>query len=721
MFFVVNQRGEIVAASRDFLKESGSESMAEAGKLLKEGAIAYDEENALLKIASQGVEYPCSRNEIVTVLGDFTLYLYPSVERGEESLSSGLVGGATAAAAAGVLAGIGDEILESVESGKEEREEPAKQEEGSVEKEESEEDLIDISGFESESPEEESVEAEEEEKESEAEGTEDIEDELMDLLKLSDEEESVEESVAEEEKPAKSEAADEEDEELMKLLDIDLQSSEESEEEQIDISQMLSVEEDEKEELDDILEEPSSIESGVDTEESESIDEEDEELMRLLNLDLEESEENAKEDISKIEPVQEERSVEPAQSEDEDLMEILDIVQEPSTTESAQVVEKEDSLQEEEDEELFDLLEIKEIEEESGSETESSTEKVKDEEPMEVLDIEKSLSKRKVPQEQGVSEIIKSSQDEMRSPREASKAPGSGVEAPAESESVKIELDIDLEAQAKILEVPIDEYNSLLQDFISDAREMKSEFTDDSSVHSTVSILKDAILLLQLESLEKILNDIEKAPASKRNSLIGDFYVILDRIEMAIENGESRVEFSTDTENGKVKENIAEGVTHIPEQKSDERPKKQISESPKEELADKIKKEKGASISSKMTAEEILKDSKVIPIEFSLDVASQELSLPKDLVLEFISDFAKQGHENIPVLIEAYRNDELDKLQKTAHMLKGAASNLRVEQMVNNLYELQYDNNIDNAPRRIKLFVGQLMGLDNYLQQMNAK
>jgi hypothetical protein len=95
------------------------------------------------------------------------------------------------------------------------------------------------------------------------------------------------------------------------------------------------------------------------------------------------------------------------------------------------------------------------------------------------------------------------------------------VETVAESpqESALQKIDIDLEAQAKILEVPTDEYNTLLQDFISDAREMKSEFSDDSSIHSTVSILKDAILLLQLEPLKKILSRIEEAPASERNSL----------------------------------------------------------------------------------------------------------------------------------------------------------------------------------------------------------
>jgi hypothetical protein len=52
-------------------------------------------------------------------------------------------------------------------------------------------------------------------------------------------------------------------------------------------------------------------------------------------------------------------------------------------------------------------------------------------------------------------------------------------------------------------------------------------------------------------------------------------------------------------------------------------------------------------------------------------------------------------------------------------MLKGAASNLRIEAMVDNLYDLQFDNDIERAPQRIRLFAGQLMSLDKYLEQMN--
>jgi HPt (histidine-containing phosphotransfer) domain-containing protein len=149
-----------------------------------------------------------------------------------------------------------------------------------------------------------------------------------------------------------------------------------------------------------------------------------------------------------------------------------------------------------------------------------------------------------------------------------------------------------------------------------------------------------------------------------------------------------------------------------------EEAKPSVEEAPEPEISITAERETPPAV-TKINVEEFLKGVKPIPIEFSLQIAADELNLPEDLVLEFINDFDKQGHEYLPVLIEAYQKKDLDHLQKTAHMLKGAASNLRIEAMVDNLYDLQFDNDIERAPQRIRLFAGQLMSLDNYLNQMN--
>jgi len=150
-------------------------------------------------------------------------------------------------------------------------------------------------------------------------------------------------------------------------------------------------------------------------------------------------------------------------------------------------------------------------------------------------------------------------------------------------------------------------------------------------------------------------------------------------------------------------------------------PAPQPEKAPEPQAAEPESETEKAAPSGEVDVEKFLRGVQPIPIEFSLHIAAQELSLPEDLVLEFINDFDKQGHEYLPVLIEAYEKKDLPHLQKTAHMLKGAASNLRIEAMVDNLYALQYDNDIERAPERIRTFAGQLMSLDNYLEQMNSQ
>jgi len=442
--------------------------------------------------------------------------------------------------------------------------------------------------------------------------------------------------------------------------------------------------------------------------------------------------------------------------EDDDLLEMLDEDDESSSIKLEDIETKKDESLEEDDELLFDIID----EEDMEDDTDDSKDKNNSIENIDDLDIipiseEKDdedidLNRQRVSKkdnEDDILEILDESEIDEIDDKKSSKVElneedivpleednkvdkvdteDSSIEYSQEQKDkerieskkdVKLQnIIIDLDDRAKLLEIDRDEYQSLFMDFIADAREMRSELNskDDDTIISTISILKDAVLLLQLDSLKNILEDIEATTDPKiRENMIDQFYLILDKLESELEAGKTRIEIinkeeEVSTDNVEVVKNRDVKVSNISEISTEEK---------KEENKTTQKRPK----TNKLTEEEILKGVKPIPIDFSLHIASEELSLPEDLVLEFISDFAQQAHENLPILIEEYRNDELDKLQKTAHMLKGAASNLRIEQMVDNLYQLQYDNNIENAPERIRKFAGQLMGLDNYLKQMNVK
>ncbi len=271
----------------------------------------------------------------------------------------------------------------------------------------------------------------------------------------------------------------------------------------------------------------------------------------------------------------------------------------------------------------------------------------------------------------------------------------------------------NLEQGAARIELTPREYRDLLKEFITDSMELRDDLdsSDASRRNSALGTLKDATVLLHLEPLISFFQEMEKADDEERSSMVARFYQTLEKYRRVLEETVLPIE---------EKEPSPSGIESVPAAATatNESIAPPASESEKLQITEEeVQKPKGKG--REIPKEGILKDVKTVPIEFSLKIAAEELNLPEDLVLEFVHDFATQGHEYLPVLVEAYENKDLDKLQKTAHMLKGAASNLRIEPMVENLYELQFDNDLSRAPKRIQLFAGQLMSLDHYLEQID--
>ncbi|WP_292663618.1 Hpt domain-containing protein [Nitratifractor sp.] len=287
------------------------------------------------------------------------------------------------------------------------------------------------------------------------------------------------------------------------------------------------------------------------------------------------------------------------------------------------------------------------------------------------------------------------------------------------------EFHLDIETNAGQLELSPAEYSDLIREFITDSLELRDALLSDDSAIRTEAIasLRDAATLLQLEALSKVISSLRKAPEEERSSMIEALYERIDLLAEKLPH-EKKSEHQ-EVEKVEVPEGIVTTEETAPSEKEISPAEEAVVEeetppSPTTETS--IQEEKALTTPpEKAAGENLLEGVTAVPIDFSLKIAAEELNLPEDLVLEFINDFAAQGHEYLPTLIQAYESGDLDKLQKTAHMLKGAASNLRIEPMVENLYELQFDNDISRAPKRIRLFLAQLMSLDKYLKQMNGK
>ena len=90
-----------------------------------------------------------------------------------------------------------------------------------------------------------------------------------------------------------------------------------------------------------------------------------------------------------------------------------------------------------------------------------------------------------------------------------------------------------------------------------------------------------------------------------------------------------------------------------------------------------------------------LSDVEPVHFDFRLEEAAEDLSLPVELIEEFINDFIAQAKVETPRMLEAYQRGELETIQKIGHQLKGAAANLRIGPLADTLYEIQFCKELD--------------------------
>ena len=79
--------------------------------------------------------------------------------------------------------------------------------------------------------------------------------------------------------------------------------------------------------------------------------------------------------------------------------------------------------------------------------------------------------------------------------------------------------------------------------------------------------------------------------------------------------------------------------------------------------------------------------------DFQLEEAANDLSLPVELIEEFVHDFIEQAHIETKKMLEAYEEGDLAKIQAIGHLLKGASSNLRINALSDTLYKIQFCEN----------------------------
>ncbi|OQX50154.1 MAG: hypothetical protein B5M46_01490 [Epsilonproteobacteria bacterium 4484_20] len=238
---------------------------------------------------------------------------------------------------------------------------------------------------------------------------------------------------------------------------------------------------------------------------------------------------------------------------------------------------------------------------------------------------------------------------------------------------------IDVEKTAQSIGISPEDYNTFLTEYIDTALALEEDLRSDDQGKRTAAThtLFHLSNVLRLPVITEIIEQLKYTEAEDTDSAIQNFYDTLSRLTTArpeTEEEEKRTSVETGTDT--------------------------------------------ASENFKSFGTIDLSDVKPIHFDFRVEEAANELSLPTELIEEFIHDFIKQAHEETEKMLKAYEEGDLETIQKIGHLLKGTASNLRINPLSDTLYEIQFCDDPSNLEALIKEYWAHFIAFET---QFNLK
>jgi HPt (histidine-containing phosphotransfer) domain-containing protein len=114
-----------------------------------------------------------------------------------------------------------------------------------------------------------------------------------------------------------------------------------------------------------------------------------------------------------------------------------------------------------------------------------------------------------------------------------------------------------------------------------------------------------------------------------------------------------------------------------------------------------------------------LENISALPISYSPQTAADELNLPVVLIEEFVDDFIEQARQDKDHLLTSYYQKDMDNIHELGHKLKGAASNLRINELADILEEIQFCTEHAKLEGLLIKYWGHFLSLEDYMKQLN--
>jgi len=210
--------------------------------------------------------------------------------------------------------------------------------------------------------------------------------------------------------------------------------------------------------------------------------------------------------------------------------------------------------------------------------------------------------------------------------------------------------------------------------------------------------------VLHLPKIGDIVDTITNADETKRRQSIESFYSTLARITATHDTEEESIETERTSETEEEPETPKEAIV-LEEPVIQDEPAVQKRAKPKET----------SSFTSFGTIS--LDDVKPKHFDFQLREAADDLSLPVELIEEFVHDFIDQAHQETKKMLKAYEKGDLKSVQKIGHLLKGASSNLRINPLSDTLYKIQFCEDPSQLESLIKDYWAHFLSFENQINR----
>jgi len=257
---------------------------------------------------------------------------------------------------------------------------------------------------------------------------------------------------------------------------------------------------------------------------------------------------------------------------------------------------------------------------------------------------------------------------------------------------------VDIESISQDIGISTDDYNNFLNEYIDTALTLEEDLGSlkEKKRSSAISTLSHLSNVLHLPVITNIIEQIKDTSSDDQDALIKSLYATLARLTTT----------QTDTSKEEMVAPVVEAAI----------PTEEIV-IPVEETVPAVKKD----ITTESFGTIDLSDVQPIHFDFQMEAAATDLSLPVELIEEFVHDFIEQARVETDKMLEAYEKGDLDAIQKIGHLLKGTASNLRINPLADTLYEIQFCEDSSKLENLIKEYWGHFLAFETQINLSSNK